>query len=101
PAPPSSSPVSLHAALPILLPSLPVPAGIKAEHLCHDPAVVNAYREDPLVHETMTPRLFTEASSAMALAHRRAERIRVPLLFLIADRKSTRLNSSHVKISYA
>lgn len=67
-----------------MLPSLPVPAGIKAEHLCHDPAVVNAYREDPLVHETMTPRLFTEASSAMALAHRRAERIRVPLLFLIA-----------------
>lgn len=67
-----------------VLPSLPVPAGIKAEHLCHDPAVVNGYREDPLVHDTMTPRLFTEASSAMALAHRRSDRIRVPLLFLIA-----------------
>ena len=67
-----------------VLPSLPVPAGLKAEHLCHDPAVVQAYREDPLVHDTMTPRLFNEASAAMALAHRRADRLRVPLLFLIA-----------------
>ncbi len=67
-----------------LLPSLPVPTGLRAEDLCHDAAVVDAYREDPLVHGTITPRLFTEASSAMALAHRRADRLRVPLLFLIA-----------------
>lgn len=67
-----------------VLPSLPVPAGLRAEHLCHDPAVVDAYREDPLVHDTITPRLFNEASTAMALAHRRADRLRVPLLFLIA-----------------
>ncbi|HEX7117344.1 MAG TPA: alpha/beta hydrolase [Longimicrobiales bacterium] len=66
------------------LPALPVRARLRAEHLCHDSAVVTAYREDPLVHDTMTPRLFTEASTAMGLVHRRADRLRVPLLFLIA-----------------
>ncbi len=66
------------------LPSLPFPAGIRAEHLCHDPDVVAAYREDPLVHDTMTPRLFAEVSAAMGLVFQRSDRLRVPLLFLVA-----------------
>ncbi|HEX6940731.1 MAG TPA: alpha/beta hydrolase [Longimicrobiales bacterium] len=76
--------VLLATLLDRVLPALPFPARLRAEHLCHDPAVVAAYREDPLVHDTMTPRLFTEASTAIGLVDRRADRLRVPLLFLIA-----------------
>lgn len=68
------------------LPALPMKAGIRPEHLSHDPQVVADYRDDPLVHGTITPRLFVEASHAMALAFQRSDRIAVPLLFLLAGR---------------
>ncbi|HET9439327.1 MAG TPA: alpha/beta hydrolase [Longimicrobiales bacterium] len=67
-----------------LLPSLPIDNGIDAEYLSHDPAIVAQYREDPLVHGKITPRLFMEASTAMGLVLSRSDRIRMPLLFLLA-----------------
>lgn len=67
-----------------VLPSLPIDAGIDAEYLSHDSDVVTGYREDPLVHGKITPRLFMEASAAMGLALHRSDRIRIPLLFLLA-----------------
>lgn len=75
------------AAAPILnrvLPSAPFSAGIRAEDLCRDPKIADAYRHDALVHDTITPRLFHEASAAMGLAFERCDRIRSPLLFLVA-----------------
>jgi acylglycerol lipase len=67
-----------------VLPSLPIDAGIDADFLSHDPDIVTRYREDPLVHGKITPRLFTEASAAMGLVLHRSDRIRIPLLFLLA-----------------
>jgi len=67
-----------------LLPSLPMAAGIAPADLSHDEDVVRAYAADPLVHDTVTPRLFAEASAAMGLVFQRAERLSTPLLFLIA-----------------
>lgn len=67
-----------------ILPSLPIDAGIDADFLCHDALVVTRYREDPLVHGKITPRLFAEASSSMGLVFHRSDRIRIPLLFLLA-----------------
>lgn len=67
-----------------LLPALPFRAGIRAEHLSHDPDIVEAYRADPLVHDRITPRLFTELSTAMGLALQRSDRIQEPLLFMVA-----------------
>jgi alpha-beta hydrolase superfamily lysophospholipase len=67
-----------------ILPSLPIDAGIDPEFISHDPVVVMQYREDPLVHRKITPRLFMEASAAMGLALHRSDRIRIPLLFLLA-----------------
>jgi alpha-beta hydrolase superfamily lysophospholipase len=67
-----------------ILPSLPIDAGINPEFLSHDPDIVVQYREDPLVHRKITPRLFMEASTAMGLALHRSDRIRIPLLFLLA-----------------
>ena len=67
-----------------LLPSLPIDAGIDPDYLSHDPLVVTQYRDDALVHGKITPRLFAEASAAMGQVFHRSDRIRVPLLFLLA-----------------
>ena len=38
-------------------PSFSMPSGLERAALSHDPAVVRAYAEDPLVHDRVTPRL--------------------------------------------
>lgn len=82
-----------------LLPALPIPAGIRAEDLSHDAEVVRAYRDDPLVHDTITPRLFSEASQAMGLALQRSDRISVPVLMLLAG--SDRLVNTRLSTAFA
>ncbi len=76
------------SALTHVLPAMPFRNGIDPDALSRDAAVVRAYREDPLVHDRITPRLFTQASAAMGDVLRRSDRIRTPLLFLLpgADR---------------
>ena len=76
--------VALAGMLNRALPAFPFSARINADDLCRDPQVAAAYRDDPLVHGRITPRLFFEVSEAMSLVLRRSERIRVPLLFLLA-----------------
>jgi alpha-beta hydrolase superfamily lysophospholipase len=67
-----------------VLPALPFRNNLDPEHLSRVPAVVDAYRDDPLVHSSITPRLFVEVSAAMGHAHQRSDRIQEPLLFLLA-----------------
>ena len=76
--------VLLSGLLNRILPALPIDAGIDETYLSHDPLVVARYRDDPLVHRKITPRLFAEASMAMGLAMHRSDRIRVPLLLMLA-----------------
>jgi alpha-beta hydrolase superfamily lysophospholipase len=66
-----------------VLPALPFRAGIRAEHLSRDKDIVRLYRADPLVHDRITPRLFTNIEDAIA---RVLEADRVPgrLLLLLA-----------------
>lgn len=71
-------------ALSKLLPALPFRANIRPEHVSRDSDVVEAYRADPLVHDTVTPRFFSEVSAAMGLALQRSDRIQEPLLFMVA-----------------
>ena len=68
-----------------LLPAVPISNGIDPKALSRDPDVVRAYQEDPLVHDRITPRLFTEASSAMGAVQRRGDRIHTPLLVMVPD----------------
>lgn len=75
--------IALAQVLTKLAPSLPMRAPVPPEYLSHDPAIVEAYQSDPLVHDRITPRMFTEISSAMGLVFQRADRIEVPLLFLL------------------
>lgn len=68
-----------------LIPAVPVPAGIPADEISSDPAVVAAYRADPLVHGRITPRLFAEARAAMRAAFDERDRIETPVLVLIGE----------------
>src|SRR5690606_41401306 len=93
-APPSSSPLSLHDALPICLRRLPAAALVLVQDL--------------LVHRR---RLFGDAGPRVPLPHFPLRRLAQGVGQAVGgkhrqhglgqDRKSTRLNSSHVKISYA
>lgn len=56
--------------------------GISDDALSRDPAVVRAYREDPLVHRKVTARWGTEALEAIDRVRARAVEIHVPLLVL-------------------
>ena len=71
-------------ALAKLLPALPLHTRLDARHISRDTDVVEAYVSDPLVHDRVTPRFFSEVSMAMGLALQRSDRIREPLLFLAA-----------------
>jgi lysophospholipase len=75
--------LALAAPLSKLLPALPMKNEIDPAELTHDAAYVRSYREDPLVSNRITPRLFTEMLAAMAGAHAEGGRISVPLLFLV------------------
>jgi alpha-beta hydrolase superfamily lysophospholipase len=74
--------------LSVALPALPFPNGIDPAHLSRDREVVAAYRQDPLVLHTASPRWFTETEAAMARVKARAGSLGVEALVLYsgADR---------------
>ena len=72
------------AATAPLTPNLAVGNGLEAEWLSHDPAVVQAYRDDPRVHDRITPRLAQFIVDAGAVVQQRAAQWRVPTLLLYA-----------------
>lgn len=69
-----------------ILPALPFATGLDPADLSRDPEIVRAYRDDPLVHDRITPRLFSESAAAMGSALQRSDHLSVPLLFLLAGR---------------
>ena len=74
----------LLAATAPLTPNLAVGYGLEAEWLSHDPAVVQAYRDDPRVHDRITPRLAQFIVDAGSVVQRRAAQWSVPTLLLYA-----------------
>ena len=67
-----------------LAPNLPRRNGLDATKISHDPAMVAAYRSDPLVHDRVTPRLVQTILDAGRIARERASQWRVPTLLLYA-----------------
>lgn len=65
-------------------PGLAVGNGLKPEWISRDPAVVQAYKADPLVHDRVTPRLVRFILDAGQLVRRRSPSWRVPTLLLWA-----------------
>jgi alpha-beta hydrolase superfamily lysophospholipase len=66
-------------------PSFSVQSGLDAAALSRDPAVVQAYRDDPLVHSMGSARLGTELTATRQWVMARAGEWRVPLLMLHGD----------------
>jgi alpha-beta hydrolase superfamily lysophospholipase len=65
-----------------IYPTLSMPSGLPAEALSHDPEVVRAYVEDPLVFTTATAGWFTAALAAMERVKAEASRITLPCLLM-------------------
>jgi alpha-beta hydrolase superfamily lysophospholipase len=75
---------ALVGLLAVVLPGLPLPNGLRASWISRDPAVVRRYREDPLVHGSVTPQLVQFIVNAGDLVLRRAARWRTPTLLMWA-----------------
>lgn len=59
--------------------------GLDITKLSHDEAVVRAYADDPLVHDRVSVRWFTEIVRTMEEVNESAPRITVPILMQLAD----------------
>jgi len=76
----------LLAVLGPVAPNLAVGNGLKPAWISRDPAVVAAYRADPLVHDRITPRLARFIVDAGDFVRARAAQWAVPTLLLYAGR---------------
>jgi len=65
-------------------PGLSMGNELDASKISHDPDVVKAYLNDPLVHDRVTARFFTEFMSAMAETNANVSGIQVPILMQVA-----------------
>ncbi len=65
-----------------IFPSLSIPTGLDARMLSHDPAVVERYQKDHLVHGVVTLRMALATLPAIDTVFDQANKIMVPLLIL-------------------
>lgn len=75
---------ALLAVLPRIAPNLRVGNGLDDNYLSHDPAVVQAYRDDPLTHDRIGSRLARFLAYEGATVQKRAAAWPVPTLLLYA-----------------
>ncbi|MDB4948019.1 MAG: lysophospholipase [Gemmatimonadetes bacterium] len=66
-----------------LFPALPLSNEIDPSELSHDAEYVRTYREDPLVHPWISPRMYAEMLEAMEGARSNGGSLALPLLFLL------------------
>lgn len=64
------------------LPRVTLASDLDARMLSHDPKVIQARAEDPLVHDVASTRWFTEGMAAGERILRSASQLRVPTLFM-------------------
>ncbi len=62
------------------LPELTMSNGLNADDISHDRFVIEAYRSDPLVHDRVTARFYTEFTATMEECLKRATELTLPLL---------------------
>ncbi len=66
------------------LPHIGVPNGLQPRYLSHDPAVVAAYKNDPLVHNKISARLLRLMLSSIEYCQAHAGRLACPALMVVA-----------------
>lgn len=81
--PPRAAVMAIHAVGRVL-PRLRIPFGRHVERLTHDPAMQAEAERDPLRTPVATPRWYGEMRAAQELVERRAAKLGLPLLVLLA-----------------
>ncbi len=72
-------------ALEAIWPTLTLPSGVDATLVSHDPEVIKAYLDDPLVHDKVTAQWFVDLQATMARVLAASSGINVPLLIVIPE----------------
>lgn len=67
-----------------IAPGVAVTNGLPERYLSHDAAVIDAYRNDPLVHAKITSRLLRGMLASVDFAQQHAQELEVPTLLLVA-----------------
>lgn len=67
-----------------IAPGLAVGNGLKQKYLSHDARVIEAYRNDTLVHNKITARLLLAMLAAISVAQRDARLLQIPTLLVFA-----------------
>ncbi|NLH08182.1 MAG: alpha/beta hydrolase [Chloroflexi bacterium] len=82
-----------------IAPAATFPSGLDTDALCRDGDVVAAYRSDPLVHDAISARAYTEMMAAQRETLANAGRLQMPLLLMhgTADRLT---NYEHSRLFY-
>jgi alpha-beta hydrolase superfamily lysophospholipase len=75
---------TLASLMSCIWPGMTLSNELDAVDISHDPKVVAAYKTDPLVHDRVSARFFTEFLVAMETAHNRAARLKIPILLQVA-----------------
>ncbi|MEJ2004516.1 MAG: lysophospholipase, partial [Cyclobacteriaceae bacterium] len=65
-----------------VVPSLTLPNGLDPKGISSDPQEVKKYREDPLIHDRISVRLFHQADTSAKRILSEAEKIKTPLLLM-------------------
>jgi acylglycerol lipase len=79
---PDASKVKLAGIMKNIFPALIQPSGLVVEHISHDQEVVEAYRNDPLIHDKISVSLFHSAMSAGKSSLVNAGSLKKPLLLM-------------------
>ncbi len=81
----------------VIWPGLLLPNGFDATKISREESVVHTYLNDPLVHDKVSARWFTEIISTMAEVNRQASHIEIPVLMQVAgdDRLVSAESSMH------
>jgi len=79
---PSALKLAMAEAVRYLLPGVTVKSDLDAAGLSHDPNVISAYLKDPLVHNSILPKLFFQIETFGAKAARSIYKINIPMLVM-------------------
>jgi acylglycerol lipase len=79
---PPKSKLAMVSVLGLLAPGLVVSSRLNTSHLSRDQAVVDAYKNDPLVHDKVSIGLFSGAMNSASYSLRHAAELKTPTLIL-------------------
>lgn len=84
-----------------ILPTFSMPNGIRGENISRNPAVVEGFDHDPLVHHTASAGWFMTTLRAQARLRTHAQALKVPTLMLLAGQDRIVANEANLAFAQA